>query len=398
MPGNEGKRVLIIVENLSVPFDRRVWQESKALVEAGFAVDVICPMGTKRDTEPVVEIDGVGINRYPLRAADGGPQGYAREYGLALWHTWRIARRLRKQHRYDVIHVCNPPDILFFPVLTARLRGTKFVFDHHDLVPELFESRFGSKGGVLYRLSGIAEKITFRLAHGVISTNESYRNAAIERGGKDPELVQVVRSAPDLSRFDDAKVDDSRRNGKAHLACYLGVMGPQDGVDYALRAIRHLRDERDDFHVILVGDGDAAPAMRELASELDLDDCVEFTGRVSDEEMATVLQTADVGLAPDPLNPLNDVSTMNKIMEYMALSLPIVSFDLVEARVSAGDAARYAKPNDESQFAALVGELFDDPDARAQMVEIGRERVAGELSWDQSKRHLVDFYERLLRS
>ncbi|MEM9467303.1 MAG: glycosyltransferase family 4 protein, partial [Actinomycetota bacterium] len=292
--------------------------------------------------------------------------------------------------------VCNPPDILFFPVITARLRGTKFVFDHHDLVPELFESRFGSSGGLLYRLSALAEKITFRLAHGVISTNESYRRAAIERGGKDPEVVQVVRSAPDLSRFDDAQVDDGRRNGKAHLACYLGVMGPQDGVDYALRAVRHLRDQRDDFHVILVGDGDAAPDMRALAAELDLGDCVEFTGRIPDDEMATVLKTADVGLAPDPRNPLNDVSTMNKIMEYMALELPIVSFDLVEARVSAGDAARYATPNDEAEFGALLGELFDDPAARAEMVTIGRSRVAGELSWDQSKRNLVAFYERLL--
>ena len=263
-------------------------------------------------------------------------------------------------------------------------------------MPELFLSRFGEDKQALLKASSLVEKITFRLADGVISTNESYRQAAIERGGKDPADVQVVRSAPDLSRFASVRPDDERKRGKPFLAAYLGVMAPQDGVDYALRAVAELRAERDDFHAVFVGGGDSLDELRDLAGELDLDDCVEFTGRVSDEDLATILATADVGMAPDPLNPLNNVSTMNKIMEYMALEVPIVSFDLIEARVSAGDAAVYATPNDEREFASLIGMLFDDADRRAEMVRIGSERVAGELSWDVSAENLIGFYDRLL--
>jgi len=394
--GNGQRRILVLVENLSVPFDRRVWQESKALVDAGYAVDVICPTGKNRDEEKVVEIEGVRIFRYPLRPATGGPGGYAREYGLALWHTFRISLRLNVEHRYAAVHACNPPDILFAAVLPMRLLGTKFVFDHHDLVPELFLSRFEGGQSLLYRLSKLAERLTFRLSHGVISTNESYRQVAIGRGGKDPGVVQVVRSAPDLARFSSTTAVPALRRGKAHLACYLGVMGPQDGVDYALRSVAKMKRTRTDFHAVFIGDGDAFDQMVGLARELEIEDVIEFTGRVSDEVLATVLSTADVGLAPDPLNPLNDVSTMNKIMEYMAFGLPIVSFDLVEARVSAGGAALYASPNDEAQFARLIGELFDDPARRSAMAELGLERMSGELSWDHSRRNLIDFYEKLI--
>lgn len=389
-------RILILVENLSVPFDRRVWQESTALRDAGYEVDVICPRGRTRDTEAYTELDGIRIHRYPLRPATGGPAGYVREYGLALWHTARLARRLGRRHRYAAVHACNPPDILLLAVLPLRLRGTRFVFDHHDLVPELFLSRFRHRRTPLYWLSRLAERLTFALAHGVISTNESYRRTAIERGGKDPDDVQVVRSAPDVSRFATARPDPTRKRGKTHMACYLGVMGPQDGIDYLLRAVAVLSRRRDDFHIVLVGSGDAFDDMVALSRELGLDDVVEFTGRVSDEELATILSTADVGLAPDPKNPLNDLSTMNKIMEYMALGLPIVSFDLVEARVSAGPAALYATPNDEAEFAELVGRLFDDPAERERMVATGAARIAGDLSWDVSRRNLVDFYDRLL--
>ena len=394
--GERRPRILILVENLSVPFDRRVWQESRALVDAGYHVDVICPKGDKRDTESFAEIDGVSIHRYQLRPATGGPTGFIREYGVALFHTFRLALKLNLRNRYVAVHACNPPDILFLPVLFMRLRRAKFVFDHHDLVPELFLSRFNEKKTPLYRLSMITEWLTFKLAHGVISTNESYRTVAIERGGKDPSRVQVVRSAPDLSRFVDAAADPSRRRGKKHLACYLGVMGPQDGIDYALRAVAHLKEQRDDFHVVFIGGGDAYDDMVALASDLELDEVVEFTGRISDAELATLLSTADIGLAPDPRNPLNDVSTMNKIMEYMALGLPLVSFDLVEARVSAGPAAAYAEANNEAQFADLMGELFDDTNRREEMIKAGIERVSGELSWNVSKANLVSFYSRLL--
>ena len=386
-------RVLILVENLSVPFDRRVRQESRALTEAGYDVSVICPRGTTRDTEAHVTIEGVDIHRYPLTAATGGPAGYVKEYGAALWHSLRLARRLSRQGHFDVIHACNPPDLLFLVALPFRLRGTRFLFDHHDLVPELFESRFGGRGP-LRTASLILERLTFALADTVISTNESYREVAIRRGKMKPERVHVVRSAPDLSRFVRVPEEPELRRGKRFLACYLGVMGPQDGVDYALRAIARLRDElgRDDVHTTFIGSGDAFDDLVALSHELGLQDVVEFTGRVPDATVHSYLSTADVCLAPDPKNPLNDVSTMNKIVEYMAMSRPIVSFDLREARVSAGDAAVYATPNDELVFALLIGELLDDPQRRERMGALGRWRVAESLSWSPSRERLLEAY------
>jgi glycosyltransferase involved in cell wall biosynthesis len=388
-------RILILVENLSVPFDRRVWQESRALVEAGHEVVVICPRGTGLDTEPEVLIDGVRILRYPLRAASGGPLGYVREYGLALWHTARLARRVQRTGRVDVVHACNPPDLLF--LVGLLLPGAKLVFDHHDLVPELFRSRFARQGELLYRATLLLERITFRFAHSVISTNESYRRVAIERGRVAPERVTVVRSAPDLTRFVATEPDPGLRRGRRYLAAYLGVMGPQDGVDHALRALAELRDVygRDDLHAVFMGSGDAFDELVALRDQLGLADRVEFTGRVSDEFVRCCLSTADVALSPDPANPLNDVSTMNKVVEYMAMGLPIVSFELAEARVSAGEAAVYA-PDDEALFAKLIDQLLDDPGRRARMGELGRARVQRELSWEVSRGHLLAFYERVL--
>ncbi|HKS99169.1 MAG TPA: glycosyltransferase family 4 protein [Rugosimonospora sp.] len=386
-------RALILVENLSVPFDRRVWQESTALRDAGWEVHVICPQGTKRDTEPEVVLDGVHIYRYPLGAAVGGPAGYLKEYATALWHTYRLARRVGP---VDVVHACNPPDLFFLLANRFKRRGARFVFDQHDLVPELYLSRFGRGEDFLYRAVCWLERRTYRAADVVIATNESYRCVALDRGGKRPEDVFVVRSAPVVERFHQVPPDPSIRKGKPHLLCYLGVMGPQDGVDYALRALAKLRDEvgRTDWHAAFVGGGDTFEAMVALRDELGLADLVDFTGRIPDEDLLRYLSTADVCLAPDPLNPLNDVSTMNKIMEYMAMSRPIVSFDLREARVSAGDAALYAPANDESQFAKLIAGLLDDPEARRQMGEIGRERVGGPLSWENSRAALLAAYAR----
>ena len=384
--------VLILVENLSVPFDRRVWQESTALRDAGWEVHVICPRGTKRDTEPYVELDGVKIYRYPLKAAVGGPVGYLAEYGSALWHTYRLARRVG---RVDVVHACNPPDLFFLLAKRLKRRGTRFVFDQHDLVPELYLSRFERGEDLLYRAVCWLERQTYRTADVVVATNESYRDAALARGGKRPEDVFVVRSAPTVDRFRQVPPDESLRHGKPHLLCYLGVMGPQDGVDYALRALARLRDDlgRTDWHAAFVGAGDTFDAMRALAGELGLADQVDFTGRIPDEDLLRYLSTADVCLSPDPLNPLNDVSTMNKVMEYMAMSRPIVSFDLREARVSAGEAALYAPPNDELEFAKLVARLLDDPEERQRMGELGRARVSGPLSWEHSRTALLAAYQ-----
>ncbi|WP_181801911.1 glycosyltransferase family 4 protein [Streptomyces shenzhenensis] len=390
------RRALILVENLSVPFDRRVWQECTTLRDAGWTVHVICPQGTKRDTEPEAEIDGVRIHRYPLRAATGGPAGYLKEYGAALWHTARLARRVGP---VDVVHACNPPDLLFLPALWLKRRGARFVFDQHDLVPELYLSRFGRGKDLLYHAVCALERRTYRAADIVLATNESYRDVAVRRGGRRPEDVFVVRSAPAIDRFQPVPPEPELKRGKPHLLCYLGVMGPQDGVDYALRALAKLRDDigRTDWHAVFVGSGDAFDAMVELAGRLGLSEQVQFTGRIPDADLVRYLSTADVCLSPDPRNPLNDVSTMNKVLEYMAMGRPIVSFDLKEARVSAGEAAVYAPANNEAEFAGLIALLLDDPDQRARMGKTGQERVSGPLSWRNSQASLLAAYAAACR-
>jgi glycosyltransferase involved in cell wall biosynthesis len=390
------RRILLVVENLSVPFDRRVWQEACALRDAGCDVDVICPEGTTTDREPHAVIDGVTIHRYPLNEATGGAVDYLREYGRALWQTRRIARRLAADRPFDVVQACNPPDLLFLVALTLRRHGTRFVFDHHDLVPELYLSREDRPRRMVHRALLLLERLTFATADLVLSTNESYRQVAIDRGRVRPDRVHVVRSAPDLTRFRRGHVDRSLRRGRKHLLLYLGVMGPQDGVDHALRALDHLRRRRgrDDVHATFIGAGPSLDACVALARQLDLTD-VEFTGRVPDEVLARYLATADLGLAPDPMNPLNDLSSMNKVVEYLAMGVPVVAFDLKETRVSAGEAGLYAPANDDEALAACIDRLLDAPEQRARMAAEGRRRVAAELSWDVSKDNLLAAYESL---
>ncbi len=394
--GRAARRALVLVENLSVPFDRRVWQECTTLRDAGWEVHVVCPRGEKRDTEAEELVDGVRVHRYPLRAATGGPAGYVREYAAALWHTARLARRVGPVH---VVHACNPPDLLFLVARRLKRLGARFVFDQHDLVPELYLSRFGRGEDLLYRAVCALERWTYHSADIVLATNESYRATAVGRGGKRPGDVFVVRSAPQSDRFRPVPPEPELKRGKPHLLCYLGVMGPQDGVDYALRALAELRDElgRTDWHAVFVGSGDAFDAMVALSRELGLAEQVEFTGRVPDADLVRYLSTADVCLSPDPRNPLNDVSTMNKVLEYMAMGRAIVSFDLVEARVSAGEAAVYAPADDEAAFARLIGELLDDPDRRERMGKTGQERIGGELSWRHSQAQLLAAYDAACR-
>ena len=302
---------------------------------------------------------------------------------------------MRTVGKVDVVHACNPPDLLYLVAKMLKRRGAKFVFDQHDLVPELYLSRFDRGEDFLYRAVCRLERATYRAADVVISTNESYRDMALTRGGMPSDKVFVVRSAPAVERFQRVAPEPELKKGKPHLLCYLGVMGPQDGVDYALRSLAALRDEqgRTDWHAVFVGAGDTFDEMVALADTLGLADQVEFTGRIPDADLVRYLSTADVCLSPDPKNPLNDVSTMNKVMEYMAMGKPIVSFELREARVSAGAAAVYARANDVSEFAKLTAQLLDDPAGRARMGEIGMSRVAGSLSWAHSSEALRAAYE-----
>jgi glycosyltransferase involved in cell wall biosynthesis len=389
-----GERVLILLQNEPVPSDRHVWNQSTALARAGYEVAVVCPTGEQRDRSSFEEIDGVAIHRYkPLRANERAA-AYALEYLAALWSTRRLARRLARERPFDLVHACSPPDFLLLAVLGLRQRGARFVFDHHDLTPELYLTRFG--GGLLHRVTLAAEQVAFRSADVVLSVNDSYRRVAIERGRRDPADVAVVRTGPDLTRFVPSEPDPSLRRGKQFLLSYAGVMGPQDGVDHALLALAKLRALREDWHAIFMGDGDVVEAMRGLAIELGLADCVEFTGWVEHETIGRVLSSSDVCLAPDPRNPLNDVSSMIKISEYMAMSRPIVSYDLAESRFGAGGAAAFAAPDDHAGFAGLVSELLDDPERRTAMGTVGRLRVESMLAWAHQERSLLAAYDHAL--
>jgi glycosyltransferase involved in cell wall biosynthesis len=387
---------LFLVEDLPVPLNRRVWQESLTLRRTGFDVVVLCPKGHEHDRERFEMREGVEIHRYPLTQSAGGLVGYAREYGMALWQLRRGIQRLARERRFDVVHACNPPDLLLLAALPLKRKGARFIFDHHDLVPELYLSRFGRGRDFFYRLTLGLERLMFRLADVVISTNDSYRSVALGRGRKRPEDVFVVRNGPDLERFRPLQPDNSLKRGRQHLITYLGVMGPQDGIDHALRSLALLHELRQDWHAIFVGDGDVADAMRRLAHDLGLDSMVEFTGMLVGDDVPRILSTSDVCLAPDPKTSFNDVSTMNKIVEYMAMSRAIVAYDLVEARASAGNAALYAEPNNERSFALRIAELLDDPERRAAMGAEGRSRIEAALSWAHSEGPLLAAYERAL--
>lgn len=393
--GCTGKRILIVVENLPVPFDRRVWMEATSLVQAGFHVSVISPR--KPGDAPHAVIDGVHVYRYKMYPPTRGILSFLWEFTYCWVMTFWLSLVVRRREGFDVIHACNPPDTFWLLGRIYKLFGIKYVFDHHDLNPELYESRFNKRGWI-HRVLLWMERQQFRTANRVISTNESYRQVAIRRGGVPPEHVVVVRSGPDLNRFQRVAPNPALKRGKRYLAVYLGVMGPQDGVDYLIRAVEHVVRTfgRQDIQFLLVGDGDVASDLRAMAHEKGLDEWVYFTGRIPDEELQEVLSTADVALAPDPKNPLNDVSTMNKVVEYMALGLPIVSFDLKESRYSAGEAAVYATPNDEREFAQCIVDLLEDPARREQMSRYGMQRVRDCLAWEHSRKVLVQFYTELL--
>ena len=388
-------RILIIVQNLPVPFDRRVWLECQALTSAGYRVAVVCPKG-KGDPGYEV-IDGVEIHRYRPYAPGGSKLSFIAEYVYSFLATAWHALKARRNGRFAVIQACNPPDIFWPIALAFRLERTKFVFDHHDLCPELFLSRFENPPALPYKGLLWLERRTFRTARHVISTNESYRQIAIERGGKSPDEVTVVRTGPNPERLKRGPADEELKRGRKHLVAYIGVMGPQDGVDIAVRAAGIIVREfgRDDIAFTLIGSGDSYDELVALRDELNLQGHVEFTGRVPDELVTKIMSTASAGLSPDPKNPLNDVSTMNKTMEYMAFELPVVAFDLRETRVSAQDAAVYATPNDVHEYAkALVG-LLDDEAARAQLGKLGRARVEDELAWSHQERAYLGVYQRL---
>lgn len=390
---NKKRKVLIIVENLPVPFDTRVWQEATTLAAKGYTVSVICPKG-KGYTQEEEYLQNVHIFRHDLPVEGNGAVGYAKEYLTALKEELRLAKKIYKKIGFDVIHGCNPPDDIYMVAKHFKKYGVKYVFDHHDICPELFEAKFGKTSGLLYKSQLWLEKQTYKHCTFAFVTNESYKKIAIERGQMDSNKVIVLRSGPKLERMRIMPPVENIKRGYKYMVGYLGVIGQQEGIEYLLEAAKYIKEHDNNVFWGIVGGGPHLEALKKQAHDMGLDDCVEFTGRAPDKQMLEYLNTADVCVNSDKYNSMNDKSTMNKILEYMALAKPIVQFDLTEGRYSAQEASLYAKNNDAEDMAKKIMELLDNPELRKKMGAYGRNRVVNELSWEHTSKALLEGYDK----
>lgn len=386
-----GKHILIIIENLPAPFDRRVWQEATTLKENGAKVTIICPK-MKGYNKRYEIIDDIEIFRHPLREGKGA-LGYLVEYTQAIFWEFLLSWRIFFKNRFHIIHGCNPPDLIFFTALFFKPFGVKYIFDHHDINPELYISKFEKKG-FFYNLMVLFEKLTFKTAKYSIATNESYKKIAIERGKMKPEDVQVVRSGPKLDRLKLMQPTEELKKGKRYLIGYIGVIGEQEGLDLLLESAKYILSKRSDVHFAIVGGGTHLDEIKNLTSQMNLSNSFDYYGRVDDETMLKVLNTADVCVNPDKPTAMNDLSTMNKIMEYMALKKPIVQYTLKEGNFSAGNASLYAKNTDPLDFGDKIMYLLDHENERKKMGEFGYNRVINELSWDYESQNLINIYKK----
>ncbi|MDM9646113.1 MULTISPECIES: glycosyltransferase family 4 protein [unclassified Rhizobium] len=389
------QHVLILVENLPVPFDRRVWQEAQALNDAGYEVSVICPMG-KGHNEAYEVINDIHIYRHPLREADTAA-GYFREYATALINQLYLSFRVRRRQRIDAIQACNPPDLMFLVALVHKiLFGTYFVFDHHDLSPELYVSKFGRKD-FFYRLVQFFERQTFRVADVSIATNETFRDIAVARGGMSPDKVVVVKSYPEASRFRLTEAEQSLVVPGKHLIGYIGIMGAQDGVDTLVEAMHDIVhvQKRDDINCLIIGDGPEFGRLKALAAERQLGDRLRFTGYLSGPSLLAHLSALNVGIIPDPPNDFNDKLSMNKVFEYMMLGLPIVQFNLRQATNDAGDAAMVVAEHSPRALAEGIVSLVDDRERREEMGVLGRAVAERSFRWTAEAHRYLDAYRTL---
>ncbi|MBR5109287.1 MAG: glycosyltransferase family 4 protein [Clostridia bacterium] len=387
------RKILIIVENLPVPFDTRVWQEATTLVKNGYTVSVICPVG-KGYTAKEETLEGVHIFRHDLPEEGNGPLGYFREYGTALKEELRLAKKVYREIGFSVIQGCNPPDDIYLVASRFKRYGVKYVFDHHDICPELFEAKFGNTTNLLYKSQIWLERQTYKHCTFAFVTNESYRKIAIERGKMSPDRVIILRSGPRLERMRILPPDPSIKRGYQYMVGYLGVIGQQEGVEHILNAAKYIKEHENNVFWGIVGGGPHLEALKKMAHDMELDDCLEFTGRVPDDEMLRYLNTADVCVNSDNYNAMNDKSTMNKILEYMTLGKPIVQFNLTEGRFSAQEASLYAENNNYQDMADKIRQLLNDPALRKKMGEYGRSRILNELSWEKTSQALLLGYEK----
>lgn len=391
-------RVLMLLENGSFPFDRRMRHLAEALREAGYKVSVICPKGEDRDRRRFEVLDGIKVYRYPMLFHASHRLGYLFEYSWALCCLGALSLLVWLRDGIDIIHCANPPDIMFLLAWPFKVFGKKFVYDQHDLCPELYQSKF-ERQGYVYRTLLFLEKHSYHAADLVISTNQSYRDIARERGGIPDERSVIVRNGVDITRFYRRTPRPELKREFAYMALYLGIMGKQDGVDRVVQAAHHIVHTfgRKDVLFVLIGKGECWEGLQKMSEELQVSEAVQFLGFVSDDLLIDYLSTADVCLAPDPPDRMNQLSTMTKIMEYMACQRPIVSFDLLETRRSAGDAAVYVEKEDTKAFAHAVVELLDDQARREKMGEIGLERSVRLVGLDRSRKALLEGYSRLVR-
>ena len=393
---HQNRRVLMVVENNTVPFDRRVLQEATALRDAGYTVTVVAPR-SKRARRFRELIDGITVLRHPRVLEAARSWQYAVEYVNAL--LWEIALSLFVviSIGVDVVHIANPPDTAFILGPLLRLAGSKVVFDQHDLSPEIYEAKFGSRGPFWWILLAM-ERASYRAADVVITSNTSMMRAAVDRGGRKPEDVFVVRNGPDIERFRPNRDLTPSSNGQRQTVCYMGIIGEQEGLDAYVRVIDDIVNARarSDTEFLIIGDGTGLNALKEVTIRAGLDRHVHFTGYLTGDDLISALDSADVCVVPEPATPLTDRSTLVKTMEYMAMGKPVVQYDLTEARITAADTALYAKRNDESDLADKIVYLLDNPETRRALGARAARRVREQLAWDHQIPGLLAAYEAAL--
>ena len=395
-PPRQSRSCVIVVENLPVPLDRRVWQEAQALTRAGWAVSVICP-ATPDFPKRFEVIDDIAIYRHPLPFEARGALAYLVEYSAALFHQFRLLIRVHRERGFSIIQACNPPDLIFLPALPFKLMGKRFIFDQHDVAPELFIVKFGAKGA-LHRALMFFERMSYAMADHVITANATFKDIAVGRGGKAHSLVEVVYGVPDRKRIHRVAPEPGLREGRKFLLGYLGIINEQDGVDHLVRAVEHLVKVKGfcDFRAVVVGSGPALEKVRALARSLEVEDFLSFPGYLSGESLLAHISAFDIGVIPDPLNEANDLMSMNKVFEYCALGIPTASYPLRETKRLLGEAGIYAPSHDPAGLADACLSLMQDERLRARCATAAAKLAAENFLWENEARKYVATYERVL--